>query len=1210
MGRSRPVYGARSQAWAMNWARFILKGNEFATDYENIFIEYRYCPSWSVHLSDLFPMRCAGLVRALVGLWVVVSASGNFAGNLFQQDRISFQTYGLQDGLSQSTVQMIFQDSSGFMWFGTQNGLNRFDGYTFKSYSHEPFDRQSLPGNFVNGMFEQHDGTLWVQDGPSLQRIDRATESFVRYTEADDDGANVPLGVRHAIEDQRKRMWVAAGNGVFRYLPEADLFEKVNGPDGKPLSHGNIFALDPFGKLWLGSFNGLFCFDIASDQVRVYRHDPGNPKSLSSNVVMNSPSSSALNSIMIDSMGLVWVGTNEGVNRLDPTSEEVTRYTQVNAFSRGMRGKTVVHLHEDSLGFIWFVTREGWLNRLDRANDKIMAFGEGDDPNSGFRGRSITHLLEDRFGRIWVSTNGGGLNVLEPGRSMWQNYKKGRDAEGLPSNYLQTSFRDRSGNLWFGTFDQGVTKVSPERHKFRSYLTDPETLDLNSNVVWSINEDREGLLWVGTRSGIVVYDLYFDEVVKHYRYEPMADGLGTNEVRAIHFEGDFAYAACFNFNNQTQGTPGLSIINMTTDEVEVDGSVGSLATIHPFGDRLILGSFGNGMIIYSPQTGEWRNFLPEQGNPKSIGSPLVRAFADDPSGGLWVVSLGGLDFFDPESESFTRYRHDIDDPTSISSDNILSLHKDEQDRVWVGTAGAGLNLFDRKTSTFKHFTMRDGLPNNVVYEILSDDHGDLWLGTNHGLSRFSPETKEVRNFDMDDGLQSNEYNVGAGYKSQTGQLLLGGINGFDAFFTHELHQDPQPVPLVISAQKLSGEVLNSELQRPETIRLLPNERDVTMHFSALNFASATGTQYAYRLTGYDDVWRFTQNQRSVTYTNLPHGQYAFELRATNDDDVWNPQALRLPLDVLPRFYETGVFQLLFAIGLVMVMFSILGWQRGRILQRQQEALRELELARKSEELEYARDLQIGLLPKRGIEDDNVEVTGRMVTATEVGGDYYDFFEIDEHRLCVAFGDATGHGVAAGLVVGMVKMAATLWSLEPDKPIANMIEDINRGLQRSLPKRDMGMGFGLAMLDRRTGELELAVSGMPFPFIFRQASKTLEAIELKGLPLGFLRKVRVPSWKVQLQAGDTLILLSDGLGERFDERNKIWGDAALAKALERICKSTRDPDNIADRLLAACNQFAGERGNDDDMTIVVLHFKATLNPETSGEQRQELVQNVG
>jgi ligand-binding sensor domain-containing protein/serine phosphatase RsbU (regulator of sigma subunit) len=1130
-----------------------------------------------------------------------------FAGNLFQHDRLSFQNYGLLNGLSQSTVQVIFQDSSGIMWFGTQNGLNRFDGYQFVSYAHQPFEGDSLNGNFVNYIFEQNDGTLWVGDGPVLHRLHRDSEKFKRYISTKEKPN--PISTNHMIEDKHGNLWVAADNGVFIYDQEADSFSLVMETADKQIPNGNIFATDHSGNLWLGTWQGLYLFEDPQQLPRVFRHDPGNPNTLSTNAIPAPPGNFQTTSMIVDAMGMLWIGTLDGLNKYDPFAETFTRYTEINAFSMGMRGKRVIHLHEDSLGYLWFLTREGWLNRFDRSNNSIMAFGHNDELQSGFRGRSITHLLEDRQGRIWVSTNGGGLNVMEPGSRMWRNITQEREKGGLLSNYIQTSFRDQSGNLWFGTFDQGVAKISPERHKFRSYLTDPEEMDLNSNVVWSIEEDNENLLWIGTRSGAIVYDLYFDEVVKKYQFEEDGTGISTNEVRDIFFQGNYAYLACFNFNNQTEGTPGLTIINLDTEKTVNDDTVGGVVRIHPFGDKLVLGTFGNGMVIYDPKTREWRNFVPKHGDPTSISNRFVRSFASDPSGGLWVVTLNGLNYFDPDEETFKRFNHDINDPLSISSDNILSIHMDERERLWIGTSGAGLNLYDRETGSFTHFTTRDGLPNNVIYEILSDDQGNLWLGTNLGLSRFSPDTQEVRNFDLEDGLQSNEYNVGAGFKSPTGQLFLGGINGFDAFFTHELKQSPDPVPLVISAVNLKGETLNSEVQQPQEVQLQPDDRDVTLHFSALNFSSASGTQYAYRLLGFDDDWRFTQHQRFVTYTNLPNGDYTFELRATNDDDVWNSQPLKLPITAMPYFYETNLFKALFAAGVLMLFFSIMSWQRGRMIQRQKESMRELELARKSEELEYARDLQIGLLPKQRINDHNVDLVGKMVTATEVGGDYYDFFEIDNRRLCIAFGDATGHGVAAGLVVCMAKMAVTMWTQEPDKPIGKVIEHINRGLQQSLPKRDMGMGFGLALLDRETGEIEMAFSGMPFPFIFNREIGTLKSIELRGVPLGYLRRVRVPVEKVKLAPGDTVVFLSDGLGERFDEANNIWGDEALAKALEEICKISTDPDDIAAQLLRACDRFAGGRSNDDDMTVVVMHFKDVLTHSDS-ESESDRPQWVG
>jgi serine phosphatase RsbU (regulator of sigma subunit) len=358
--------------------------------------------------------------------------------------------------------------------------------------------------------------------------------------------------------------------------------------------------------------------------------------------------------------------------------------------------------------------------------------------------------------------------------------------------------------------------------------------------------------------------------------------------------------------------------------------------------------------------------------------------------------------------------------------------------------------------------------------------------------------------------------------------------------------------------------------------------------AALDYADPDRNRYSYRMEGLRKAWVPRETERSADFTGLSPGEYVFRAKGANNDGVWNDEELTLSIRITPPFWRAPWFMLLVAGAMVVATQRAFAIQRARLLARQQAAVLASELNRKTEELEVARALQLSMLPPDHYRDADHEVIGMTRTASEVGGDYFDYFRVMDGRLCVLLGDATGHGSAAGLVVGMTKMGAAMWARDCDGGLTGLMDELNNGLKQSLA-RNMGMALGVALLDRVGGNTEMAFAGMPPPYCYRARWQRLEPLVMRCPPLGYLRKLNPVILDPEVEAGDTLIFLTDGFHERFDAENRIWGRRGLETALEKICREAETVEAIPRGLFAACDAFAHGRANEDDMTVLVIRF---------------------
>ncbi|MGB8952034.1 MAG: two-component regulator propeller domain-containing protein [Candidatus Aminicenantales bacterium] len=800
---------------------------------------------------------------------------------------VKFQHLSIDEGLSQNSVLCIFQDRKGFLWFGTEGGLNRYDGYKFKVYKYRSDDPESLSDNSVWTIFEDSQGTLWIGTLGGLNRFDRGTEKFTRYPHDPQNPNSLSHNSVYAIDEDRQGiLWIGTdGGGVNALNPQTKKFTHYQHDPAQPesLSHNSVHAIleDREGVLWFATYGGLNKFNRETKSFTHYRNDPKDPFSLSHDHV---------HSITEDRKGDLWVGTlGGGLNSFDSKTGKFIRYLHDPNDSKSLSDNTVYSVYQDRSGILWIATYSG-INAFNPEEKNFTCYQHSpDDPNSLSFDYSVS-IYEDRLGVLWFGTRGGGVNKYDREKKKFALYQ---NQPGNPNSLSQSNARsileDRSGLLWIGTESAGLNRFDRNTNTYAHYLNNPrDPYSLSNNSVYSLYEDRFGILWIGTYGGgLNKFDKEKNRFIR-YPHDPNDPGsLSHNSVRTI-FE---------------------------------DSS-----------GELWIGTDGGGLNKFDRQKDRFIRYQNDPNDPESLSHNFIRSIYEDSSSVLWIGTFGGgLNRFDREHERFIHYSADPGNPRSLCNNYIMFISEDRTGNLWIGTNGGGLNKFNRNEETFTCYTEKEGLPDDAVYGILIDEGGNIWVSTNKGLSRLNPPTGKFKNYDVTDGIQGNEFNGGSCYKSRSGEMFFGGINGLTSFFPENIRDNPHIPPIAITdflifnksvriGKGEKGETfLAKAISETSEINLSYRDRVISFEFSALHFAAPEKNEYAYIMEGLEKEWNYVRNRRFVTYTNLPARNFTFRVKGSNNDGVWNENGIALKIKVIPPFWQTRWFQ---GIALLAVLLMI------------------------------------------------------------------------------------------------------------------------------------------------------------------------------------------------------------------------------------------------------------------------------------------------
>jgi diguanylate cyclase (GGDEF)-like protein len=831
-----------------------------------------------------------------------------------------FKQLSIEHGLSQNSVNCIIQDRSGFMWFGTETGLNKFDGYTFTIYIPREADSNTLSNSWINALYEDRHGSIWAGTENGLNQFIPGREQFIHYVHNPDDPNTLSSSRIFSIyESKDGNLWIGTDAGLNLFNRSEHRFIRFQHDPALPqsLSHNHIRAIcqDREGFIWVGTFGGgLNRLDPGTGQIIHFRHDPANPD--------NSLSDDYILSLLIDNSGIVWIGTNSGgLVRFNPALNQFKTYRHDPANPLSLSDDSVNCLLLDSDATLWVGTNAGGLNRFDPALEVFVAYQHQPYDTFSLSDNRVVSLYITPARILWVGTYRGISKLNLNQRNFLRFLSNPLDPASLSHPEVRAFWDSNSWVLWVGTDGGGLDAFDRARLRILHFLHDPANPNsLSSNRVFSIVEDRDRSLWIGTYDGGLNH---FNPVINrftHYRHKP--------------------------------GDPA-SISDDRIRPIFIDRS-----------GSLWIGTDGGGLNRFDPKTKRFKSYRFNPANPRSLSSDRIFSIAEDSTGNLWIGAYGGgLCLFNPEKDEFTRFTHDPLNPSSLSSNYVVNVYVDRSDNVWAGTNGGGLSKFGPATKTFIRYTEANGLPSSVVYGILEDDDGKIWLSSNRGLSRLDPQTGAIKNFDVNDGLQSYEFNGGACHKGRNGWLYFGGINGFNAFHPGEIHENDNIPPVVITdfqisnvsikpGMTLDGQVvLNRTISQTRALELSWKHRVIAFEFAALDYTCPEKNQYAYILKGFEKEWNHVGTRRFASYSNLPPGEYVFRVRGSNNDGRWNEAGASITIKIIPPFWRTRWFYSLSILLGAFALFALFRYRITQINRRKEELEREVE--QRTEELSEA-----------------------------------------------------------------------------------------------------------------------------------------------------------------------------------------------------------------------------------------------------------------
>lgn len=810
---------------------------------------------------------------------------------------IRFKHLTINDGLSQNAILSMVQDKEGFMWFGTKDGLNKYDGYKFTVFQNEPGNPESISSNYINELFTDRSGKIWIgTDNGIVNIFSKTTNTFQRIA--------LPLALSESYNNQEittitqdkfGTIWVGTnGNGFFKIplknnnpdknsIKQFDLSFKQN---TEHLNKINVLHTDAQGIVWVGSENGLYRMDSQSEKVTPFYLNIKHP---------NAPGAKddfLISSIATADENHLWLGTISGLIYFNTQNFSYQSYLHNLSVFRYGWGQ-IYQIATDKKGDLWLATPDE-LMHFDSQSKKYKSIKHDPLQTETISYNNIRSVCIDKTGIVWVGTTGMGIDFYDPKVNQFALVRRKATSNSRISGFSIRSIIEQDDRyVWIGS--NVLYRWDRKNNELKSYeTTSYRPNDFGNTGVWSMIQSKDNRLWYATIEGLFMYDPKTEKSI-HYSFDSKnKNGIPTKDITSV-FE-------------DKKGEIWITSSNCLSKMVDV-------------------------------KKGVFKHF-PYQSN-SGLNIMSRTAIYDDGKGALYIGSKNGLVVFNIQKQTYHTFQNIPEVTNSLSNNSVNSICADIENPnryLWIGTSG-GLNLFDIQAKTFKHYTQKDGLPNNVIYGILTDSHHNLWMSTNKGLSKFNLKTKRFRNYDVADGLQSNEFNTGAFFKSKKGELFFGGIKGMNYFFPEQIKDNPFEPQIRIaelkvfrkSTTKNKGIEINTlQVNSLEKITFTHRDEMIVFDFAALDFSAPEKNKYAYQLENFNEDWIYTDNSRTATYNNLPPGHYTLKVKGSNNDGVWNEKGISIPIQVLPHWSATWWAYSIYILLFLFLLYWIRKYEMKRI----------------------------------------------------------------------------------------------------------------------------------------------------------------------------------------------------------------------------------------------------------------------------------------
>jgi len=797
--------------------------------------------------------------------------------NVFSQtSNIKFEHITIKEGLSQSAVNVIIQDSRGFLWFGTQDGLNRYDGYTFKKYFYDSQDTNSVSAKYINDICEQ-DNTkvLWIAtEGGGLNRFDLETQKFKHYKYTPHDSSGLSSNFTTMLKySSSGYLWIATNNsGLNRLNISTDEIKKYHYHQDttKGICSETVTAIieDSKGRIWLGLNTPV-----------LEKYNPETEEFI--HIALGKKFNTEFILDICEINNKLWIGTNKSILIFDPENETIESFTEnIKGLPSDFRAEK---LCMGPAGYLWAGIEEKGIYRFNINDRSVQNFTFNPSDPNGISNNSIEDIYIDRTGNIWIGTTGSGIDVIKNRNKNFYVYQHSlTDPHSLSHNNIWQIIEDPEfpGKIYWVATSNKLNRFNFEKKTFNHFYYDPEnTNSISSNNIISLHKDTKGNLWIGTNNkGLCVLNIRTNRI-RRFPYDPYT----------------------------TTGISSPQIFSITEDKA----------------GKIWIGTTNKGLDCYDPQTDSFTHYLSDPNDTTSLSNNLIWSIKTDKDGTLWVGTNNKINKFNPETKTF----HRINNPEIKGAVYAIIPDEDNKDILWLCTE-FGLIKFNKQSETC--YKYKNVLRQETIYGAVIDDYGDLWLTTNRGLFQLNPETEEIKTYNESDGLPTDEFNFAAFCKnSKSNELIFGSLNGLVVFKPDNILKNTSPPPVVFTDLQIFNKSLDIDnvhlkksITEAEKIILTPEDKVITFSFAALDFIAPENNLYAFKMEHLDNNWNYIDNHRFTTYTNLSPGNYTFKVKAANSDGVWNTEGASIKIEVLPPFWKTPAFNILMVIILAGFLYSV------------------------------------------------------------------------------------------------------------------------------------------------------------------------------------------------------------------------------------------------------------------------------------------------
>lgn len=1071
---------------------------------------------------------------------------------------LKFSHINSENGLSMSVVHSITQDKQGLMWFGTDDGLNKYDGKKILVYKNDPADSTTISDNSILSLHEDVNGVLWIGTNVGgLNAYDSYTNKFkiYKWTESCTNCLSNNR-VSSIMQDKEGILWIGTDTGLDSFDPKTGKFTNyiVNKFDSSSAVGNRVNAIyeDKNGLIWIGTYEGgLLSFNKKTGDF--IRH-----LDLSNNGISPVALSERIKCILEDSKNNLWIGTEGGLSIFNRETKQFKYYLPDENKPNSLSNKRVFSIIEDHEGTIWVGTSGGGLNIYDPTSDNFKVYKNEVNNKSSIISDLIRCVYEDKAGTIWIGTNTGGLSIFHRTTNQFGYHKKEPGNVNALQHQPLSILEDSKGLLWLGTYGGGISVLNRKTGKYFHFN---KSLNLNHENILSLFEDKDSIIWIGSwGGGLNCYDRKTNTFSKPYLADLHPNSVVNDNITSI-----------------TQSKNG----NLW---------IGTLRGLSSFDSKK------QNFIKYTVDEG--------------LSSNVIFSLYYDAEDILWIATNGGgLNALDIKTGKIEFYKK-TENINSISNNSVNCIYDDKKGNLWLGTRG-GLNKFNKQTKEFTHYFEKDGLPNDFIYGVLGDEKGNLWISTNKGISRFNPDLPKndenrFKNYFAIDGLQDNEFNQGAFYKSKKGEMFFGGGNGFNAFFSHKIKYNTHIPPIVITSFKKYGKesFLDTNIVNKKYIALSYKDNFFEFEFVALDYVLPSKNLYSFKMEGFDEDWTLPSTRNFASYTNLSGGDYVFRVRGSNNDGVWNEEGTSIYIHIAPPFYKTAWFYTLSTLGGFLSIFLFIRYRTGQI-QKENKILEEkvqertIELAQKNKDItssiRYAKRIQEAILPDKDIIFEHFPHSFILFKPKDiVSGDFYWFTEKDGKKIVAAV-DCTGHGVPGAF---MSMIGHNLFNqIVIEKGItapASILYALNKGVQEALKQdgHDMetkdGMDVALCSIDIKERKIEFAGAYRPL-YIINQ--ENIFIIDANKFPIGGSQSnyERIfTSHDIKIKEGDTIYMFSDGYADQFGGENS---KKFMVKQLQKLLINSyhlnmKDQETLLDKTI---ENWKGREDQVDDILVIGIRF---------------------